>query len=149
MNIEVSLPERPKNGKLFDFYFKTREFEADGKLYERLGIKHFQKIVMSTVGKVFRILGDDKKPDNYFIGKTINESSLRKYISFNKVNETIHAMGTPFCILGIVRDGNSGDYGNFPLYAGVLMLNFYCIMFQRYNRARVENILSKRYKEKA
>lgn len=54
---------------------------------------------MNTVGKVFRILGQDKKPDNYFIGKAINESSFRKYMAFNKINETIHAIGTPFCIL--------------------------------------------------
>lgn len=36
MNTEVSLPERQENRKLFDFYFKIRPFEADGKLYEKL-----------------------------------------------------------------------------------------------------------------
>lgn len=143
MNTWVSLPERSENRKLFDFYFKIRPFEADGKLYEKLWVTYTQVIVMGTLGRAFILIWWNKEASGYFIGKSINESSLREYSFYNKANETLHMLLITSCVYSMATD----CFLNISTQLA-LIINLHLVMLQRYNRARVENVLNKRYKEK-
>jgi len=118
---------------LADLYFKTKSFEQGGKIYEKIGVKFIQKIVMG----VAVILGIEENPGAYFIGKKRNEEALRKFELGTRVSEAQHI---PFSLLFAILLMSD------PLLWGTgLIINMYLIILQRYNRSRVTRILNKKY----
>ena len=118
---------------LTDLYFKTKSFEQGGKIYEKIGVKFIQKIVMG----VAVILGIEENPGAYFIGKKRNEEALRKFELGTRVSEAQHI---PFSLLFAILLMSD------PLLWGTgLIINMYLIILQRYNRSRVTRILNKKY----
>lgn len=65
---------------------------------------------MGTVGRAYRAIGMDEYAPTYFIGKSVNESSLRSYAFCTKFNEAFHTIFTPYTIYSHIEKMNSGDY---------------------------------------
>jgi hypothetical protein len=110
-----------------------------------LWVKCAQTIIIGTTWRCLRLLALDKEANNYFIGKLVNETSLREYLLGTKFNETCHSILIPISICGLILYVNSSDYPNIFLATVSFVLNWYCNILQRYNRARVEKVLNKRY----
>lgn len=129
--------------KATDVYFKPRFFEKSGRMYELLGVKPFRKLVIGTIGRVFKSVEMDKFPGSYFIGKGYHQN-IGTYESMARISEVIHA---PLVILGCV-DLISGigerDIGKIAGASALALVNAYCTMLQRYNRAKAYNILERR-----
>lgn len=129
--------------KSTDWYFAPKSFERSGKLYEALGVKKFKKLIMGTVGRAFKKIGMDETKGTYFIGKERNKKTIKQYELLARINETIHAPITAYCVYKLVEDLGNNNYGGAIGNGIALSINGYCTMVQRYNRARVYNTLDK------
>jgi len=133
---------------MLDSYFSPKPFERknNGGFYEKLGVKHFQKAIMSTIGQYFRKDGIDKKPSQYFIGEKRNFESLRKFEKGTRFNELIHAPQSVYTGYMLSKELADENYVLATIYGTLFLINSYSIILQRYNRARVYNVIE--YKEK-
>lgn len=134
---EIQEGQETKDGKhpLLDGYFRIKEFERNPKFYERLGVKIFRDYMpLPTLGL-----------RKYFVKPIeINETGLEKQEKLAKENEVIHLA------LGTAINGIAAAYyamTNFPVGVLVieganLLLNGYPFMLQRYNRIRIEKVLT-------
>ena len=139
----VSNDERYSIIKATDIYFKPRSFEKSGRIYERLGIKPFRKLVIGTAGRVVKSVGFDKSAGTYFIGKG-SEKDIGAYETLARLNEVIHAPFTVFAV-GIIAQKIAEENLSGIILAGTgFLFNGYCTMLQRYNRARAYKVLERR-----
>lgn len=129
--------------KSTDWYFAPKSFERSGKLYEALGVRPFKKLVMGTFGKLHKILGADKTGSNYFIGQDRSKRGLKKFEAETRFNEFVHAPFTAYCGYKLAEDLGNNNYSGAIVDGIGLLINGYCTMLQRYNRARVYNTLDK------
>ena len=127
--------------KVADLYFKPKSFERSGKLYESLGAKQFKKLLMGAIGG---LLGGGGYASNYFIGKERSVKAIKKFERCTRINETIHLPAT--IILSYALIGNLVKENYLMAAADVFfgLLNGYPLILQRYNRARVYNVLEKK-----
>lgn len=129
------------------------------KIYEVLGIKKFKKFVYGVYFTLylpfaiirnktlkFKILKKDMLdiPNNYNIGKKIN---LDKIIDFKKmliINASIH-IGVQLLWVPNYIDIINGTMNISSIFENICMfaINTYCIMLQRYNYIRINNIIDK------
>ncbi len=130
--------------KITDLYFAPKSFEKDGRVYEFLGVKYAQRIVMATAGKLRR-KKDEGCPSNYFIGKNPHLESLMIFERGTRFNETTHApvVLLETCCLAATLSQENMNYTSVGVITGALILNFYLTILQRYNRARVYNVIEK------
>jgi len=91
-------------------------------------------IVAWSIEKILKSSRDI--PTNYTIGKNVNEESLRRFSKATKFNEAVHL----FWLSISVCTFSKYDIALVPLHLS-------SIIVQRYNRARIENVLDKRYKK--
>jgi len=128
-------------GRSADLYFRPKSFERSGKIYEALGVKQFKKFVMGTIGRISKKVREDKTTGTYFIGKERNRKTIKQYEITARINELVHAPATAYFGYKLAEDlgcgNNSGAVGDVIW----LLVNGYCTMLQRYNRARVYNTL--------
>jgi hypothetical protein len=120
--------------RCLDAYFKPRDFEkwGDGRVYEWLGVRYFQRAYNLTIGKfISSFPGDNEK--KWIRNKS--PSGLREFYLTTKVIEGIHLFAIPVFLLV------PGPIG----YLLNLFANIYPIISQRYNRARVQNLFDKKY----
>jgi len=126
---------------LQEFYFKPREFEKKGKVYEWLGVRTFKKF-LPTFGDyvnrfVFKPLG---------MPHLINKSnqSLQTWATMTKVYETLHLTDVPIYSLLTIGMLAIGSYDGVAIGIGLnLAINVYPIMTQRYNRGRIHRVLER------
>ena len=120
-----------KNSEIFEKW-------QNGRVYELLGVKYFQKAYLATVGKI-------ALPNGKWINKT--KRGFENFDFSTKLYETIHTVfGIAYACYDLNHYQSNESVKN--LLGGCLinaLINIYPIMLQRYNRARVENILDKRY----
>jgi len=129
--------------KSTDWYFAPKSFERSGKLYEALGVRQFKKLIMGTVGRLFKKMGMDETTGTYFIGKERNKKTIKQYELMARINETIHAPFTAYFGYKLAEDLGNNNYSGAIGDGIALLINGYCTMVQRYNRARVYNTLDK------
>jgi len=99
---------------------------------------------MATAGKFHRWLGAHKTGSNYYIGKERSVSKLKEFETQTRFNECVHTPFMLFFTYKLAEDLANGSYTDavFDAVIGVA-LNGYCVMLQRYNRARVYNTLDR------
>jgi Glycosyl-4,4'-diaponeurosporenoate acyltransferase len=115
---------------LTDRYFDIKDFERNGKIYEKVGIKIRKKVVLNTA---WRLVSKDKS--RYYL-QSWRIEDIKDTISWLKYNESIHLIGMiRFVILEIYQH-------NIILWI-FLLQNFYLVMLQRYNRWRLQVLLNK------
>ena len=117
------------------------------KTYELLGIKYFKKIVLGIVyisiipitrnlTKEERIKFMQNNKTNYSLGKGYDLQKLRTFKKSLLFNASIHIYSLISCIKFLSN--------TFSIFAFIiLILNIYCIMLQRYNHIRINNVLKK------
>ena len=146
LDTEPNLNERKTTlERIADAYFTPKAFEKDGKVYEFLGVKIVQKLLMSAVRKMFRRTeGMDEVAGMYFIGKRRRTRDLETFVKGTRFNEAYHLSFVPF---GVYLTGEPTIQNNTLLMAmnsAILILNVGLVMLQRYNRARVYTALEHR-----
>lgn len=141
----TDVDERSFWRKVSDPYFTPKSIERwkNGKIYEDLGVKYVQKLVMGTVGKLFRKLGADEDAGIYFIGKRPNLEALRTFEAGTRFNELIHAPQIAWNSYELAKHLGDGNYGGAIFWGALLLLNTSCTMLQRYNRARTYNVMER------
>ncbi len=153
INLEDSLRsigEQPKiDGrtafrKVTDLYFKPKFFEKKGNIYRALDIKPFQKLLMGTAGRLLRMDNVDNTPGTYFIGKDKSVKSLKQHEGLARINEIIHAPISIVTGYGLVNGLAEGNYGAAAGNALGFAINTYYIMLQRYNRARIYDVIERK-----
>jgi len=142
-NILDSETDRSVIKKLTDWYFVPKSFERSGRLYEALGVRPFKKLVMGTFGRLHELCGYDKTSSKYFIGQYRSKKSLKKFEVNTRLNELIHAPLTAYFVYKLAEDLANNNYDVVIINGIGLLINGYCTMLQRYNRARVYNTLDK------
>jgi len=142
-----TVSEKSLGKRIADAYFEPKSFEKwkNGKFYELLGVKYVQKLVMGTIGRKKREAGRDYYTSNYFIGKSLNDNAFRKFELETRFNEKVHAVAANVFALFSMVYLEIGDHYTAAFSAGATMFNSSLCMLQRYNRARVCNVLEKRY----
>lgn len=122
--------------RIADAYFEPKKFERNPKFYERLGVKFFKKYMPTSGDFVRRRRGAEPL--------ITDSSSLKKWEETTKQIEGLHlrfAGVMTGMTAGLVLLGKPEIAG----FAGGLnvLLNGYPIMLQRYNRARIYNVLER------
>lgn len=128
---------------LVEQYFKPRFFEK--RLYEYLGIKYFKNGLLAVVAKLGRSRKKEPCGSNYYIGSRLSRESLKKFEGRTRSNEVIHVMaGLPPIYLAI-EYVSEGSYivGLFAI--ALVTSTLYLAMLQRYNRARIYDVLDRRH----
>ena len=129
----------PKHWMRWDvFPFKCAEFEKNGKIYERIGIRFWQKKV-PDMSKIFPFLMPPKNMQGDY------QNRLPLMIQETCVAELVHGI---LCVLGLhglrLWPG-AGGFAVSMIY--VCFLNLPFVLIQRYNRPRLVR-LSRRLSRK-
>jgi hypothetical protein len=127
--------------RMTDWYFRPKSFERSGKFYEALGTKKFKRLV-AGIGK--KIVGDRKldTPNNYFIWDTTSDG-LKKFDYKTRMNEAIHLFWGACSGVVAANDFLKEKPILGGITCGLAVLNAYCVMTQRYNRARLHNVIDR------
>lgn len=133
---------------------KKRE-NIELKIYEWLGIKTFRKIVFKLlyIGLIpftFRITKEERwnlihnTPSNYTMEKGNGIQDLKDFKKELFFNTSIHIVSLIYCIpnfLAIIENSASlFTIVTMPFFASA---NVYCIMLQRYNQIRINQVIKK------
>lgn len=123
-----------------DYYFRPKFFERDGKLYEKMGVKLFRKIAPwgDYMTNIIRKIKPNYRPIKG------GEQSAKNWEKFTRISEGGHvvlfATELGFTIYALLEI----NYAVGGIFGGITgVTNAYTIMLQRYNRARIYNILGK------
>ena len=120
------------------------------KIYELLGIKYFRRLAFGTSEFFCRIampkMSKEEREkifysasNNYTIGKKLNYEGINKFKIQLIFNASIHTILNLIIIVEVLL--GIGLLGLIPAF----ILNLYCIMLQRYNQLRINQVLE-RYK---
>lgn len=152
--IDVSPEKRSFWGKagevakdILNVYYKPKEIEKKGKgrIYRGLGVHLFKKIVPTGGDYIHRLLHWKMPP--YSLEHSIKNSSdrisgLKSYAIATCAYETLHLAFMASSVPGLVESIQEGDIGKTLHTIGWnVAVNIYPIMLQRYNRARIHNVL--------
>lgn len=127
---------------LTEWYFKPNSIERwrKGEIYKQLGILFFMKLTR-YIGEV---RGKDKKSENNYFIWDRSTKGLKSFEKKTRSNEVTHLMPTLLCLIGSIeiwsREG--GHKTIFIIVVILFLANFYALMLQRYNRVRLQSILS-------
>ncbi len=128
----------------FKWYFTpcTFEMKGNGRIYKKIGIKTWQKIVLATAGRIHSMYIQcyGKIPiSSYFIGDYISSSALIRYENLSRITESIHVFIILMLVMTIPFEITIAAF----IY---ILFNLYLVFLQRYNRIRIYTIRKKRYK---
>ena len=127
-------------GKLFnERYYKTKQFEQDGKIYKYMGIHIYKKIIMCQV--------KNKKVNNYNL-MTYSINGIKNFERESRYNEKVHMIiAIPMLLLMLFMCFFTKDILDVLKTISILLLNIfvniYPICLQRYNRIRINRILNR------
>lgn len=120
----------------------NKNFNLEIKIYELLGIKYFKKFVLKLrdiIYSLFFFIPKEEleiiknRPDNYKMGLSFKKKDILRYKKLLLFNSYVHITGLIICILSPISIHN----------IILLILNIYCIILQRYNYIRINNLLKK------
>lgn len=111
------------------------------KIYEKLGVRKWKKFVL------WLMLFITRDPEFKGINYNIQSFSLKSVKDFRKwlwFNALIHVNGMINCLYWIIYYINLDRSFSFIMfYVIFFILNFYCVMLQRYNYIRIKKVLKK------
>lgn len=113
------------------------------KIYEKLGVRQWKKIVLWLMSKIIRN-PKDRHGTNYYLAGT-NVKAVKEFKKWLWCNGIIHAIGIIQCIYQIICYALKRNLiSSFTFVVIVyLFINLYCVMLQRYNWLRIKRVLSK------
>lgn len=121
------------------------------KIYESLGIKKFRKMVMKILDICCFIISPSisKKErqkilrqvkTNYTIGTIHSLEDIKDYKHYIKFNTFIHASALIALMPYIINDSS---LASLIFHLSLIVINSYCIMLQRYNNIKINQLISK------
>ncbi len=126
------------------------------KIYELLGVRFFKKVVMGLVWLSITpiIIGKSKKEKmkiyynlstNYTLGKIDSLEDIKKF----KKNLLLHASIHTLVLLAMLSNlfiiiGSAASLATLIAATALIGMNIYCIMLQRYNNIRINQVIKKR-----
>ena len=119
---------------LVKWYFTPKPFEKDGKVYEQLGIKPLEKLVV--------MIGTHFNSTPYFL-KDFSISSLTHYEMNTRFFESTHLKGFGALVVAAVIVSPLTREGAAIAIAGAGM-NLALVALQRYNRSRIYSIYDRK-----
>jgi hypothetical protein len=136
-----------------------KNLEKEMKFYEAIGIKHFRNAAFGLRNAlyfpftIFKSKEKRKEMYNYLNSIKTNYNfgtvrSLEDIKSFKKqlaINASIHTIGSVSCISSLAHQFST-SYPNTGaiITSGVcLAINIYCIILQRYNQIRINDLIKK------
>ncbi|MBQ7922197.1 MAG: glycosyl-4,4'-diaponeurosporenoate acyltransferase [Clostridia bacterium] len=132
----------PKQWVNYDrFPFCTAEWEEDGKIYNRLGIRKWQHKLLDMSRIMTKYMKRKELPENY------SEDDIRYLLDETCIAETVHAA---LCILGMHCMRLWSGIGGVIFY--ILYVTFGqlpYIMIQRYNRPRLARLYRRMNRERS
>lgn len=126
--------------KAGNVYFRPKKFEADGKIYEKLGIKAFRKLVLINMSLILKLTGMKKHKNgvfNYYLENPTIDKMKRFEMWGTRLNESWHLFAGMQSTMGFIA--NPSD----KVALVATMINLYCVFLQRYNRCRIYKLLEK------
>ncbi len=120
----------PLYSRLLELYFRPKSLERQS-LYKILGVNVFRRWVVRLGRKTGH---HSDRPNRYFLWDK-STSGLCRYERQTRVNELMHLAGTVIPAIGMIVGGEnvSVDW----LLGGILIVNLYPLLLQRYNRLRL------------
>lgn len=119
-------------------YYRLRAFERNGRIYEKLGVRHFRWLVPD--GDAANRLRRRRDPNFRIIR---NRRYATAFLRRTELSEKGHLV---MLVLGGMSAAFAWSIGwlgwAFYLTAGNLVVNLYPILLQRYTRARLSGVLS-------
>ncbi len=140
---ETRMRNMPPFGAI-DHWFRPRSFESE-RLYERLGAIVIKRYVPTGGDLVMRHLRR-----NHPASRWVNSSlkSLRQYELRTCLNEAIHWIGFVGFTVLIAAKFSSGSLTAFGLTLALvlnLIIGFWPVVLQRYNRLRLYRVIDRRW----
>ncbi|MFH1846371.1 MAG: hypothetical protein ABH869_02310 [Candidatus Omnitrophota bacterium] len=131
-HIRMNLNSLKKNKKpgFWGRYFRPKPFEKKGAIYEKIGIKCFKRVLMTTIlGPLYSGLVDPSQGiDGYMDGYE------KKW---SRIMEIIHGVGFLLFIWWILMSSKLG-FSKIFYNIEAVFFNFYFWSLQRYNRAKIQ-----------
>jgi len=120
--------------------------EGTIKLLERLNVHKFQGLMLKIIMEITESTGKDPVQSGYTLGRTDLNSMIDYATNQSTANEAIHLAGTSIGIYYLLLALAIGkiDMYIFPLLA-VTAMQIYCVLAQRYSRARLSIIIDKAF----
>jgi len=128
LEIEVLKDNRPLAIKTTDIYFKPKFFEKE-IVYEKLGVKIFKKLLMSTLGRILRAAGADNISGLYFIGRGEGRN-ISNYETYTRVSEMVHMCSAMLFGNNLISNVVERNTGGMILGGVGLLVNGYPIILQ-------------------
>ena len=134
---ESSLQKVSRLGnKVLDLYYRPKEFEKSGRLYEALGVRTFSKYCPNGGSYWNKLL---KRKIFKKRSKSLNHFTIE-----TKIKEAAHVAFLPFYTHLTTEFLSVDDYLNAAIITILnIGINVYPIMSQRYNRNRALNLIDR------
>ncbi|MBI4157702.1 hypothetical protein HY502_02540 [Candidatus Woesebacteria bacterium] len=126
-------------------WIKPRNPEGTIKLMKALQVDHFQKMVIKAITPIRRLSHIEKGTQtNYALGDNSLESLTDFATNQTTFNEVIHLSALSFASLAVLGGVAGGRIDSLlAVNTGVLIVNTYCVLAQRYSRARLSIAIEK------
>lgn len=125
------------------------------KIYELLGVKIFRKMAFWLYDKVWILLTlkmskEERKKyiyntrTNYNLGKVNSLEDIKNYKKYLFMNAGLHIVALTLCIPNFLKViAGTTSILNTIRNLSAIIINIYCIMLQRYNLIRINEVIKK------
>lgn len=134
---------------------KNKENNIEMKIYELLGVKIFRKMAFGLRDALFFPftfwMGKERRKEllyntasNYIMKKGHGLQDLRDFKKQLRLNASIHIWGLVVCLPNFLRViGGVASLSTTIINLTCIGINLYCIMLQRYNHIRINQVIKK------
>lgn len=125
------------------------------RIYELLGIKTFRKMAFALRDKIWilftlKMSKEERKEylyhtaSNYNLGKVKSLEDVKKFKKQLFINSGIHVWGLSLCLRNFLKViGGTASLSTAIINLTCIGINLYCIMLQRYNGIRINQLIEK------
>lgn len=112
------------------------------KLYERIGVKTFQKFYLATVGYVLNSFSKDKR---YKYIEGVSEDAIVRAVRDTEALELLHTVGGILMLIKSLSDiANDQAEKGLAFLAVNVLLNIYPVLLQRMRRFRLQEAYARK-----
>lgn len=137
-------------GLISEAYFAPKPWEGDGRIYRLVGIRTFKRWIPTGDVLIRFTRRNTGEGVPFYSLPRPNIKEAKKYDRSTRVFETVHAAGLAAFAAGLAGYGGPSLGIDLPgetyINAAGTVGNLYAVMLQRYNRARIYDLV-KRGKE--
>lgn len=125
-------------------YFSPKPWEGNGDIYRKVGIRTFKRY-LPTGEPIIKLAR--RRGDSHVAGYSLSKPTLekaKKYELTTRIYETVHDVGIIAGIIGLIPFVLHETVDTYTgIASGLVFFNSYAVMLQRYNRARIYNLVKR------